>query len=158
MPTRWLSIRGYEGIYEVSDSGYVRTVKTGYTRKGNLKPTGYREVILYDVKHTRKYFKVHRLVAEAFIENLSNHPVINHKDEVKDNNHYLNLEWCTVSYNTLYSKHKYEKAFTLCNPLGIPVEVKGIRDFCKINNLDSSCVSRLLNGKQNTHKGWTRYE
>lgn len=57
-------------------------------------------VILKDGTHKRK--RVHRLVAEAFIDNTNNYPVVNHKDENKQNNNVENLEWCTVEYNTRY--------------------------------------------------------
>src|SRR5690625_7779580 len=51
---------------------------------------------------TFKRYPVHRLVAEAFISNPNKHPVVNHKDEIKSNNHASNLEWCTQSYNVMY--------------------------------------------------------
>lgn len=101
------SVKGYEGLYEVSNYGRVRSLKdnNGQARILVLKPSldkdGYEHLQLYrNSKH--KTYKVHRLVAEAFIPNPLGLPCVNHKDEVKSNNHVWNLEWCTVKYNTNY--------------------------------------------------------
>ena len=98
----WKPIPNYEGYYEVSDSGKVRSV---YRYKRVLKPmistTGYERVDLFKNKH-RKQFSVHRLVAMAFIENPDNKPFVNHKDENKCNNVVDNLEWVTHVENCRY--------------------------------------------------------
>ena len=102
----WKDVVGYEGLYQVSDMGQVRSLNwrgSGLVRNMYLKPThdGYRQVVLYkDGKG--KTSRVHRLVAEAFIPNPENLPLINHKDEVASNNCVSNLEWCTHSYNMRY--------------------------------------------------------
>lgn len=101
----WRDIDGYEGDYQVSSYGRVRSLK--YGKEKLLKPQkhykGYRFVTLFK-NGTRGKYKVHRLVAKAFIPNPNNYPVINHKDECKYNNHVQNLEWCTVLYNNTYNK------------------------------------------------------
>ena len=101
----WKDIKNYEGLYEVSNYGNVRSLKFGKIRY--LKPAnngnGYNDVILCK-NGQKKHFKVHRLVANAFIENPNNYPQINHKDEDKTNNKVENLEWCDNQYNTRYSK------------------------------------------------------
>lgn len=110
----WKSIVGYEGLYEVSNLGNVRSVdryvnhpKGGLSlRKGKLlQPNknhqGYYCVLLSKSCKTENR-RVHRLVAEAFIPNPDNLPQINHKDEDKSNNIVTNLEWCTCSYNIMY--------------------------------------------------------
>lgn len=97
----WKPIPGYED-YEVSNLGRVRSLKYGKIRI--LKPgktKGYLHVILYK-NCTSKWFKVHRLVAMAFIPNPDNLPMINHKDENPGNNAVSNLEWCDASYNNSY--------------------------------------------------------
>ena len=100
----WKDIDGYDGFYQVSNLGNVRSFKYGKPRV--LKPHhdkkfGYARLIL---RRDGKSFPhtVHRLVAEAFIENPLELPVINHKDENPRNNHVSNLEWCTYQYNNTY--------------------------------------------------------
>lgn len=94
-------IKSEDGYYVTYD-GKVWSEK----RKKWLKPTinshGYYKVCL-----NNKQFKVHRLVAEAFIPNPYNYPQINHKDEVKTNNNAKNLEWCTLQYNVSYGKRLF---------------------------------------------------
>ena len=109
----WRKIEGYPN-YEVSDIGNVRSLDREVIRKGNktmlkgqiLKPrlrNGYPSVTLYNGNRTEhRSFSVHRLVAEAFIDNPDGLPYINHKDEVKTNNNKDNLEWCTAKYNSNY--------------------------------------------------------
>ena len=96
----WRDIEGYEGIYQVSNYGRVKSVKRGIILK-TFERKGYPAVTLSKDGVGRSY-SVHRLVGEAFIPNPDNLPYINHKDETRDNNHVSNLEWCTASYNNTY--------------------------------------------------------
>ena len=102
----WKQIEGYEGRYEISSLGRVKSfvVEKEIGRLlSNIKThLGYRTVRLYDGKGNSEWFPVHRLVAQAFIENPMNYPEVNHKDEVKDNNCVGNLEWCDRKYNVNY--------------------------------------------------------
>ena len=110
MNEEWRAVKGYEGLYEVSNTGKVRSLnykgKTGYVREMCLKkhPDGYRQVQI-----SRQGFNeticVHRLVAEAFLPNQRGLPQINHIDYDKTNNNVTNLEWCDPSRNT---KHSWE--------------------------------------------------
>lgn len=102
----WKDISGYEGLYQVSNFGNVKSLnwrRTGKPKNLYLKAhnRGYLQVELAK-NGVKKSFMVHRLVAEAFIKNPNGFPVINHKDEDKTNNCVNNLEWCDLSYNVLY--------------------------------------------------------
>ena len=103
----WKDIVGYEGLYQVSDLGNVRSLNwknCGIAHNLCLKkhPCGYSQVVLFK-DGAKRAVTVHRLVAEAFIDNPNKYKQINHKDENKRNNAVLNLEWCTASYNVKYS-------------------------------------------------------
>jgi hypothetical protein len=96
----WQPVVGYEGRYEVSDTGQVKGPK------GILKPcfhtNGYVRANLW--KHgTSRWFKIHRLVATHFIPNPRQCPQVNHKDGNKINNLVSNLEWCTASENVIHA-------------------------------------------------------
>ena len=110
----WKDIEGYEGIYQVSNLGRVRSLdricimKNGRKRlhKGRIMAffvghDGYLIVKLC-AKSSKVSYRVHRLVANAFIHNPDNLPLVNHKDENKTNNVASNLEWCTQKYNVNY--------------------------------------------------------
>ena len=111
----WKYIIGYEGLYEVSNLGRIRSLprltgarnnKTRLVKGKVLKPylqnNGYEIVDLFLSPNNKKHFLVHRLVAEAFIPNPDNLQEVNHKDEDKCNNNIDNLEWCDHAYNNNY--------------------------------------------------------
>lgn len=110
----WKDIEGYEGLYQVSDQGNVKSLarkrnnsKGSYTQKERIlkqsnTTTGYKKVEL--VKNgQKKSLRVHRLVAQAFIPNPENKPEVNHIDGNKTNNFVSNLEWVTSSENTTHA-------------------------------------------------------
>ena len=93
--------------YRISEDGQVySTYKSGKILSPKEDKDGYFEVCLTENK-VRYYVRVHRLVGMAFLENLNNLPLINHKDMNVKNNNYSNLEWCTPTHNT---KHFYENS------------------------------------------------
>lgn len=97
-------IEGYEGLYQIDNQGNVFSLKYGKRRKLSVgvQSQGYLSVMLCkDGKPNR--FRIHRLVAQAFLPNPNNLPQVNHKDEDKTNNKANNLEWCTAQYNLDYS-------------------------------------------------------
>lgn len=101
----WKDILEYEGLYQVSNFGKVKSLPRNTTKGGILKLTkdnnGYLNVIL--CKNGKiKRFRVHRLVALAFIPNIQNLPIINHKNEIKTDNRVENLEFCTAKHNSNY--------------------------------------------------------
>ena len=112
---KWVSIKGYEGLYEVSDMGRVKSLKFG--KEKILKPEnhtfGYYRVILCKDGINKKY-RVHRLVCLNFLDNPENKPQVNHKNGDKKDNRLENLEWCNNSEN---QKHAYDN--------GLQISLKG---------------------------------
>lgn len=103
------AIKGFEGLYEVDVGGNVYSLRKGIRLKPNILNSGYAQYCL-NKNGKRLLVLGHRLVAEQFIPNPNNYPIVNHKDENKLNNAVENLEWCTYSYNLTYGslrdKHK----------------------------------------------------
>lgn len=106
----WRDIKGYDGKYQVSNHGRVRSLEyhntKGIKRIGILKPAldkkGYKRCAL-SKNNILRTFKVHRLVAETYIPNPFNYPQVNHIDGNKQNNNVDNLEWCNNSHNQLHA-------------------------------------------------------
>lgn len=95
----WKDIKGYEGIYQVSNLGNIKNIESGYVRKGYInKGNGYVYITLSN-KGKIKNKRIHRVVAEAFIPNYWKNPYVNHKDGDKTNNKVDNLEWVTPKEN-----------------------------------------------------------
>jgi hypothetical protein len=121
----WKDIENYEGYYQVSNFGRVRSLDRIIMRNNGIPqtwigrvlipkrlPNGYLSVRLLSQKE-RKTAMIHRLVASAFIPNPNDLPVINHKDENKENNYVENLEWCTQKYNVNYGNGRKKQYSSL---------------------------------------------
>lgn len=169
----WKPIKGYEGLYEVSNFGRVKSLtKNKIMNRHMNRKDGYLTVGLWkDGKG--KYYCVHRLVAEAFIPNPYNLTQVNHKDENKLNNFVFvnpdgsvdleksNLEWCDAKYNNNYGtriKRQIEKRSKVLLQLIYP-EGKFIKEWPSIreaarNGFDKSCISLCCNGKLKKHHGY----
>ena len=100
-------LNGYEGKYQVSNLGNVKNIIKNRILRQTKNNIGYLSVTLNNGV-TKKWVKVHRLVAETFIPNIENKPQVNHKDENKLNNCVNNLEWCTSVYNANYGDRNYK--------------------------------------------------
>lgn len=127
----WKDIKGYNGHYQVSNLGKIKSFKRcpqGKLLKTNIDCDGYETVSLTLNKKPRKY-KVHRLVAIAFLDNTNNLTEINHKDKNKLNNKVDNLEWCSRRYNCLYSYNdiyksiNFGKKYRRFGGIYVPVEI-----------------------------------
>jgi len=125
----WADVDGYENLYQVSNTGMVRsldrTISHSKTNKMKLKGitlspsndgNGYLHVALHRYKEI-KTFKVHRLVAKAFILNPDNKKTVNHKDSNRKNNNVLNLEWASYRENITHKTRKNNK-LTGASPRG----------------------------------------
>ena len=110
----WKDVAGFEGRYIVSNLGHVVSLSTGKIKNTKLNNRGYVQVHMWDGKKDHMKL-IHRIVAEAFIENPHGYAQVNHKDENKQNNSSPNLEWCDNLYNRHYgtgyqrsvAKHDY---------------------------------------------------
>lgn len=150
-----IDVVGYEGLYGVTSCGKVYS----YKRKKFLKPwecCGYLYVALYKNNETRK-FRVHRLVAEAYLENPDNLPEVHHKDHNRTNNCLGNLEWIAKADNVREATSKAIYQFNLAGNLirVWPSISEASRETC----IDGSSISKCARGKYKTAGGFIwRYE
>lgn len=157
----WKPIAGYEDRYEVSNLGNIASLKfaRGSERKllkQSVNTWGYSQVTLSkDKKKTNK--TVHRLVAEAFIDNPNNLPQINHIDENKCNNRWDNLEWCDSEHNVNYGSRLSRVSNTLKKPViatlsdGTEEYYESLKDAAEALGLSHSSISASIY-KRNRHK------
>lgn len=117
---RWAAVAGYEGLYEVSDHGRVRSfhhrpegrvLRPGQNRTKEEESKGYLFVNLYKTNAAPKCVSVHRLVAQAFVTNPRNSEEVNHKDGQLKNNHFKNLEWVTRLENVQHACYVLGKQY-----------------------------------------------
>ena len=155
MIEEWRDIVGYEGLYQVSNMGRVRSLnynKTGVTKIMKHSMTkGYHHIMLSKNGKVKR-FRVHRLVAQAFIPNPQGLPDINHKDENKNNNCIDNLEWCTKDYNNNYSFNKNIIGVNMSS--GLILEFDSIKNVGDITGINNSNICSCCNGKRNSAGGW----
>lgn len=156
----WKDIKGYEGYYQVSNFGRVKSIERDIPHgnriihlhskilKNRYDAGGYIRISLCK-NGVQKSFALHRLVAEHFIPNPNNLPQINHKDENKENNNVDNLEWCTPKYNTNYgtrteraSNTAKGKIFTIDQRQKISQALKGHKTSEETKNKISKALSK----------------
>jgi hypothetical protein len=130
-------------------------------------------VMLCDINHGRKWFRVHRLSCSEFNENPENKPHVNHKDGIKSNNRADNLEWCTRGENMIHardngllsinkpwlgkfsSEHKGSKPVCQLNLRGVLIkEWNCIKDVTRSLGISNGNISMVCNGKRNTASGF----
>lgn len=162
----WKPVVGFEGLYEVSNLGNVKSVKFLVTKgskrerplRKNIDRYGYFRVVLSSL-NTQKDLLVHRLVAIAFIDNPENKPTVNHKDGIKKNNLWTNLEWATVKENTVHSwknglsksraghENPQSKSVIMINPIiNIGCVFGSIHEANRYTKINCSDIRRAANG------------
>ena len=171
----WKDIEGYEGLYQVSNMGRVKSLNYKHTGKeGILKPygNGYLQVELCK-EGNREQPLVHVLVATAFLDNVDNLPEVNHKDEDKENNYVENLEWCSKLYNANYGtrskrsaekrrgrkqteeqiKKKSKPVFSVDKESGLIMWWESIMEAERVLGINHSNITKCCKGKANSAGG-----
>lgn len=169
----WKDVKGYEGYYQISDLGRVKSLErtSVFERNGKKVYRKHKEKILKASKDGRGYPKVdlfkdgkgtgisvHRLVALSFITNPKRLPQINHKDENKANNKATNLEWCTANYNLSYNNLRKRGRKKIEKPvIGKNIKDGTILKFPSIKKAERAGhynVSNVLSGRHRQAKGY----
>jgi len=118
----WKDISGYENVYQISSYGRVKSLARFDLAEHFLKErimnnkdnkNGYKLIGLCDENKKRHFYQIHRLVGFAFVEGYQEGLIINHKDEIKSNNYFKNLEWCTHKYNANYGNRNKKVSLSL---------------------------------------------
>ena len=155
-PEEWKPIPGYEGKYEISNWGRVRS--NSQKSKGRIlvpvpQQSGYYRVNLYKDSKV-KTPTIHRIVAEVFLSNPNNYPEVNHKDEDKGNNYVENLEWCTHAYNSSYgtrvqrAAEKYSKSVVQLDKRGNFIdEYKSTQEASSVTGIAQPSICKCCNHK-----------
>ena len=166
----WKDIKGYEGLYQVSSFGRVKSFdsidKLGRIRKGRIlkggKIThGYLKVKLYK-NGIASHHRIHRLVAQAFIPNPENKSEVNHIDEDKTNNMLSNLEWVTRNENNNHGTRNERASKTMSIPIiatniktGESTEFYGTNECARQLELHVSSITKVLKGRRRQTGGYT---
>lgn len=137
--------------YLVSNTGEIKGVKTGKIRKKNISHEGYYFIgISLGSRENKPYIKIHRAVAETFLGNPNNYPVINHKDGNKLNNNVENLEFCTYEYNT---RHAIENNLYVPGKIGCIKIVQLNKDTFELIKIFDSIKDALIAFGRNSYVG-----
>lgn len=150
----WLPVHDYEGLYEVSNLGRIRSLKRQHVPKTHIVKTrlnrdGYELVTLHN--KSRKTVSVHRLVALHFIENPNNREEVNHIDENKTNNSVSNLEWLSCKENINYGTGITRRSKPVTN--GIKVWDSATEAALELG-IHRNMIYRVLYGKRNKTAGF----
>lgn len=183
----WKDIKNYEGLYKISNYGRVKSLgryteyqnclsddRIGIKSRVNEKILkgrlcyGYHYVRLTKNGKT-KGFRVHRLVAQAFIPNPNNNPIINHKDENRLNNHVSNLEWCDCKYNLNYGNSRKKLSESHIKNRGVKVvqknregqviaEYKSIIEASRATGIPNTNINKVVHKKYDKQRNWKYYK
>ena len=161
----WRDIEGFEGKYQVSNMGRVKSLNYNHTGKERILKAGKSNIGYLQVDLCKdgkgKSYKIHRLVAQAFIPNPENYNEINHVDENKENNRVENLEWCDRSYNCNYGTRNKKSAEKRRNDLkmskpvvginkvsGLILEFPSAKEASRVTGVNQSSISACCKGKR----------
>lgn len=140
----WESIEGYKGLYEVSNLGRVKRIKSNKERLLKVRKNRYGYIyFILSKNNIPKSKTVHRLVARAFLANPQNKPQVNHKNGIKTDNRLNNLEWLTISENHKHAYKiglKYQEGENSGNPSLNEKQVRAVKHCLKLGmtNIDIS--------------------
>ena len=169
----WRDINGYEGYYQVSSEGRVKSLERTFINKSGRKRTvkerilkpafdgwGYLIVTLC-AGGKRKNLMVHRLVCEAFNDNRDEKPEVNHINEIKTDNRACNLEWCTRRENLNHGTRNERSAKTLSKPIcQYTLDEKIVKTWASLTEVKrqtgfgQSHISQVANGKRKQAYGF----
>ena len=155
-------IKGFESLYKVSEDGKVYTYKVG---KGTIKEgselkqstnaKGYSQLRLYDLQGKGFSFKVHKLVAEAFVDNLDNLSQVDHIDNVKSNNSSSNLRWVSAQTNV---QKALSKVYYLTHKDGSGVFVHNLNRWCNTLGFNIQTFYKMKNKQRKSAYGYIGME
>lgn len=157
----WKDIKGYEGLYQISNLGRVKSLPRAYrcvfsTKEIIMKPStniaGYLQINLNSEGNLKNY-KIHRLVAEAFIPNPENKPQVNHIDEDKTNNLASNLEWVTAKENNNHGTRNCRISKSVACSNGIIYS--SITEAAQSLGLHTGHISKVCKGIRKSTCGYT---
>ena len=159
MKEKWEPIINYEDFYKVSNTGKILSLRSNKELKQSKDNQGYLQVTLADEK-SNKNFRIHRLVAMAFLQRQNNKNQVNHIDENKINNNASNLEWCNSSYNSNYGTRNNRIVANrkiaikgVNTKTGETITFESTKD-AQRNGFHSGHISDCINGKKHSHKGY----
>ena len=153
---RFTPLKGYEHDYSIAKDGTILSLLTDQYVKTSVDSNGYLKVMLWKDGHSQTH-RVHRLVAEQFIPNPNNLPVINHIDGNKQNPNVSNLEWCTQQENVQHAHDTGLQTKTSNKSVvrGDGRVYRSLTEAAKENGITKSAISKALAGKRKTAGGWT---
>lgn len=147
-------IQGYEGLYAITSCGKVWSYRSQKFLKLSYDGHGYLHATLCN-NGVSKQYRVNRLVAEAYIPNPENKPIVNHKDEVRDHNWVGNLEWATAKENSNYSSPVGKsKTFSKIRCVETGIIYKSCADAAREIGIHRYGINNVLHGKQKTAGGY----
>ena len=153
MKEEWKDIKGYEGKYQVSNLGRVKTLDYHQTGKEQIMKLKWHKRYYY-IKLSKNgigyQYLVHRLVAETFLNNPDNLPYINHIDHNPKNNNVTNLEWCTQKYNVRHGRAKKVGCYKDNNL----IKVYDTLTDAEYDGFVRKLVRKCCNGLSSQHKGY----
>lgn len=153
MEELWKEVKGFIGLYQVSNTGNIKSMRRNKLMKQSMRK-GYKRIGLHGENFKIMTYSVHRLVAMEFVQNPNNNPVINHKDGNKLNNNANNLEWVTQKENIT---HSYENELRKLKEISqydksgkLVKKYKNITKASKETNIDESSIAKVCRGERKT--------